>query len=116
MSWHAQQSAHNRGAQRHLSGRPLYADWEITSLFYSVLHAVDEYLFAMGEEPRSHPARNKLVSEKTPHIRKEYHALYALCRKVRYEVPYAEVSEKDKQIAVGLHGSILQKLQTGGQI
>lgn len=112
MRWYALQSVHNHGAQRYLSGRPLYADWEITILFYSALHAINEHLFSMGE-PRSHSARNKLVYAKMPHVRREYYALYALCRKVGYDVSYAEVSEADRQIAIGLHSSIRLKLNTG---
>ena len=114
MSWHALQSAHNRGAQRHLSESSRYADWEITALFYSAVHAVDEYLHSMGEKPCNHRARNRLVYKRMWHIRQDYYDLYSLCRRVRYEVPYTDVSREERQTAADLHGSILQKLQTSG--
>ena len=112
MSWHALQSAHNRGAQQRMSESPRYADWEITALFYSAVHAVDEYLLSIGEEPCSHQARNKMVRENIPHAYRDYCALFTLCRKVRYEIPYTDVSEGDRETAIYLHDSIRRKLQT----
>ena len=111
MSWHALQSAHNRGAQQRMSESPRYADWEITALFYSAVHAVDEYLLLIGKEPHNHQARNEMVREEIPHARRDYYELYTLCRRVRYEIPYTDVSEGERETAIYLHDSIRRKLQ-----
>lgn len=108
-----QQSIHNRDVQRYLSGRPRQADWEITTLFYSAMHAVDERLLAIGKKPRSHSERNAWVRRYIGHVWREYNALYWLCRKARYEVLYGDISESERQTAVKLHRSICQKLKIG---
>ena len=111
MSWHALQSIHNHGAQQHMSKSPQYADWEITSLFYSALHTVDEYLLSIGKKPRNHQTRDRMVDENIPHAYQDYYDLYNLCLKVRYETSYTDVSEEDRKTAIYLHNSIRQKLQ-----
>lgn len=113
MSWHALQSDHNRGAQQLMSKSPRYVDWEITALFYSAVHAVDEYLRSIGKDPRSHQARNEMVRKNIPHARQDYYELFTLCRKVRYEIPYTDVSEGERETAIYLHDSIRRKLQMG---
>lgn len=112
MNWHTRQSVHNYDAQQYLSRRPSNADWEVTALFYSAVHAVDEYLFTIGKTPQNHIHRSKLIRKNIQHIYPDYYSLYCLCRKVRYEIPYDDVSEGDKQTAVDLYNSIRQKLET----
>lgn len=111
MSWHARQSAHNQGARRRLSASSQYLDWEITILFYSVLHVIDEYLESVGENPHSHHERKKMVRENLPHIYNDYRALYALCTKVRYTIVFDSVKDKDRQKAVRLHDSICARIR-----
>lgn len=112
MSWHARQSAHNQDAQRHLSASSQYPDWEITALFYSVVHVIDEYLASIGKAPRDHGERKTLVRENLRHIYRDYRSLYILCRKVRYIVVFASVKKKHKRKAVRLHDSICAKIRS----
>ena len=111
MSWHARQSAHNQDAQRYLSESSQYLDWEITALFYSVLHAIDEYLASVDKKPRNHVERKTLVRENLPGVYDDYRALYALCRKVRYVIVFGSVKKKHKQKAARLHKSICAKIR-----
>lgn len=111
MSWHARQSAHNQGAQRYLSESSQYMDWEITALFYSVVHVIDEYLASIGKKPHSHDERRTLVRENLRHIYRDYRSLYILCRKVRYTIVFGSVKKKHKQKAVRLHNSICANIR-----
>ena len=86
-----------------------YVDWEITALFYSAVH-VDEYLFLIGEEPCNHQMRNKMVRENIQHAYQDYYKLFMLCRRVRYEISYADVSG-ERETAIYLHDSMRRKLQ-----
>ena len=113
MSWHTQQSTHNHDVWQYLSGCVLHADWEITTLFYSAMHAVEERLFEIGKNPRSHHKRNEYVRKYIRHVWREYHALYCLCRRARYEVLHGDISEEERQTAVQLHRAICQKLKIG---
>lgn len=111
MSWHARQSAHNQDAQCYLSESSQYPDWEITALFYSVIHIIDEYLESVGKKPRNHGERRALVRENLPDVYKDYRALYALCRKVRYMIVFGSVKKRHKQKAARLHKSICAKIR-----
>lgn len=112
MSWHSKQSAHNRDAYAYLSESARYADWEITTLFYSTLHMIDEHLFSKtGKTPGSHTGRNKQIKRELGHIHGDYYKFYALCKKVRYVVAFDGVTEKDRRDAVRLHDSIHARMR-----
>ena len=108
MSWHAIQSAHNRNAQRYLSRESqLYRDWEITTLFYATMHAIDGYLSSkIGRTPRNHTERDRLVAKELRDVYQDYHTFYALCRRARYVAVFYRITEDERQTAMRLHDSI----------
>lgn len=110
MSWHAKQSAHNRDAQLRLSKHSQYRDWEITALFYAVMHMIDEYLESIGKAPHNHAERNSLVRAELQHVYQDYYDFYALCIRVRYVVLFDSVTEHDRQTALDLYKSIRARL------
>ena len=113
MSWRTRQSRHNRYAQRYLSGSVQYVDWEIIALFYPVIHVMDEYLSSTADKaPRNHRERRDLVKLKLRHIYEDYRDLYALCRRARCVIPFDSVREKDRQVAIRLHDSILANIRS----
>ena len=64
---------------------PKYVDWEITTMFYSALHLVSEYLARRGVDiPSSHRQMNKVLSLRLPHILKPYSLLLKLSWNARY--------------------------------
>ena len=108
MSWHVTQSIHNLDAQQYMSREPtLYRDWEITTLFYATMHAIDGYLSSkIGKTPRRHKERNDLVKRELPDVYDNYYTFYGLCRRARYVVVLYDITEDDRQTAVRLHDSI----------
>lgn len=60
-----------------------YAEWEVTTLFYSALHYVDAFLATLNEHPRSHRARIDRVRSATS-LRDEYRNLYNASMEARY--------------------------------
>lgn len=106
MSWHTKQSAHNVDAQQHLSESGQHIDWEITALFYSVIHAIDGYLSSIDASPQNHTERKMLVRRELRRIYKQYCAFYTLCIKVRYTSPFDSITQEEKQAAVDLHNAI----------
>lgn len=60
-----------------------FTQWEITALFYSVLHYADAFLATRGHHPSNHQERRRLVAQFTG-FQKEYENLYDLSIKARY--------------------------------
>ena len=112
MSWHAKQSSHNHDVQRILSKHPLCRDWEITALFYSLLHVIDGYMIPIGAEPQNHSHRRCLVRQHLPHIYEDYDRFYNLCLRARYLALFDSITEGERQHAVELHGSICARVQS----
>ena len=71
MSWHTKQSAHNVDAQQHLSESGQHIDWEITALFYSVIHAIDGYLSSIDASPQNHLGARKVLRK--DFVQVQYH-------------------------------------------
>ena len=112
MRWHAKQSSHNHDVQRILSKHPLCRDWEITALFYSLLHVIDGYMISIGAEPQNHSHRRCLVRQHLPHIYEDYDRFYNLCLRARYLALFDSITEGERQHAVELHGSICARVQS----
>ena len=111
MIWNAKQGEHNRETQRYLSMNPRYPDWEITALFYSALHIVDEYLILKDKRPCRHGIRNRRVREELGPIYGDYHDLYTLCIRARYDVGFDQLTENEKEMAIQWHKSIHDYIQ-----
>ena len=60
-----------------------FPDWEVTVLFYSVLHYASAFLATQGYFPENHSDRNNLVGNLT-NIGTEYRNLYSLSLDARY--------------------------------
>ena len=111
MTWHVRQSEHNHDIWEYLSKNPRCVDWEITTLFYSALHVIDEYLSSKGMRPRRHFDRNTMVQEEIEPIADAYVKLYSLCIKARYVVGFDELMESEKKDAIQCHKSICDYVQ-----
>ena len=112
MSWHAKQSSHNHDVQRILSGHPLCRDWEITALFYSLIHVIDGYMISVGAEPQDHRRRKRLVRQNLPHVYEDYDRFYNLCLRARYLALFDRITEGERRHAVELHRSICARVQS----
>jgi hypothetical protein len=87
-AWHDVKKVHDFSASNFLATSPnKFLDWEITTLFYSVLHHVDSYLSnAWGiENVLDHDQRKEYVSSFLPTIKKVYLLLYYMSRHARYD-------------------------------
>ena len=60
-----------------------FTQWEITALFYSVLHYVDAFLATHEHHPSSHRERRRLVAQFTS-LQRENEKQYDLSIKARY--------------------------------
>ena len=60
-----------------------FTQWEITALFYGVLHYIDAFLATQGHHPSNHQERRRLVAQLTS-LQREYENLYDLSIKARY--------------------------------
>ena len=74
------QSDRNLDACAHLeSESPKYADWEITTLFYSAMHLVEDYFEKQNiDVPKSHKRTKALLSVILPEISLSYARLLQL--------------------------------------
>ena len=102
------QTRHNLDTCSFLATKnPKYADWEITALFYAVLHLVDDRLEKRGVQP-NHEQRRRMVQGYL-HIRVPYGKLYALSIKARY-CGRETVGEGGLALAVRLYRQICTAL------
>lgn len=87
-SWHKIQSQHNDHTNSFLfSVTPLYQDWEITTMFYSVVHLVNAYLdIHLTKYPRTHNQREQLIDQYLQQIATDYYTLKDICQRARYLV------------------------------
>ncbi len=69
-------------------GASLYMDWEITAMFYTLLHLVDAILVEKGFKPNDHQGRNGYVNrvDSFRQIRHDYMALASYSHAARYGV------------------------------
>ena len=105
------QSDRNLDACAHLeSESPKYADWEITTLFYSAMHLVSDHLKKQNiEVPKSHKRMSALLSVMLPEIFQPYSALLKLSWNARYNGYDAVKNCKSR--AVGYHEQIAAALR-----
>ncbi len=84
------QISHNKDANNLLqSQNQKYKDWEITTLFYTALHLVDEFFIRNQIEYPSkinHHVRNQLVETHLNAVYADYHLLSTLSIRARYTV------------------------------
>ena len=72
-----------------------FTEWEVTALFYAILHYVNAFLKSQDLEPKTHYARGRLVQRHTE-AWDEYHLLYVNSIVARYGLKRftpAEVAE-----------------------
>jgi uncharacterized protein YpmS len=63
---HILQAEHNEACYKQLASTSTeFADWQVTTLFYSALHYVDAYLASKGHSVTDHKMRNFLVSSES---------------------------------------------------
>ena len=100
MSWHESQSNHNKNTCDFLhTENPRHIDWEVTTLFYSALHLVNNYFEKNNIAlPETHNAREKLVKKELPSIHPHYRKLHSLSLRARYTVGH-KMQDSDRQIA-----------------
>jgi hypothetical protein len=102
--WHKTKCGHNLDTNHYLAQKTAqFFDWEIVTLFYCAVHAVDSF-FATSLDPRrfpyrfrhpkEHGLRNKMVSKHLGPIANEYVLLYELGRTARYD-SYPPISKKE---------------------
>ena len=103
MSWHESQSNHNKNTYDFLHTKnPTHIDWEITTLFYSALHLVNNYFQKNNIiVSKTHKARNILVRKELFHIYSSYYKLYSLSISARYITGH-QMQDSDRQIAVNI--------------
>lgn len=61
-----------------------FIDWQIISLFYSLVHLVEAYAHKMGISLYGHKKRNRFVNRLLTNVSSEYHVLYSRSVIVRY--------------------------------
>lgn len=105
--WHELQSDHNKKASDLMNSKnPTFVDWEVTTLFYSILHLVDDYFENNGPRlPLNHQDRNRLVRNSLTTIYPDYHKLYSLSIRSRYTVGF-RIPQSDRDTAKRLHTAI----------
>lgn len=69
-------------------GASIYMDWEITAMFYTLLHLVDAILVGKGYKPNDHQGRNGYVNrvDSFRQVRRDYMALASYSHAARYGV------------------------------
>lgn len=86
-------------------------DWEVISLFYSVMHLMDIYIFELRSiKFKNHAERNSFVARELPReVSKRYISFYSLSREARYIL---EMSDKDKSKAEQYYAFLRSHLTT----
>ena len=86
LNWqaHQQKAVRNESFANDLINLPTrYTDWEVVAMFYSALHYVSAFLDTLGEQPKTHQQRQKLVAQHTS-IAAEYEDLFQARLDARY--------------------------------
>jgi hypothetical protein len=86
---HIWQAEHNEEVFRYLGdGFADYRDWQVTMLFYSMVHYVNAYLVHDGAAPESHQARELAVNTdaRLRSFSPQYRELTQRCWEARYGV------------------------------
>ena len=113
MDWHVKQSTHNYDSNRYLAQEnPRYRDWEVTTLFYSVVHIVDSYLANYNKKPRAHCQRKKFVRLTLCEIYDDYCCLESLSRKARYDSPSQTLTSDEIDEAMKLHTTLVTYIRS----
>ncbi|MCE9616814.1 MAG: hypothetical protein K8Q88_00410 [Nitrosarchaeum sp.] len=102
-SWYVLQSTHNKETSDDLNQlvQNKHLDWEITTLFYSALHIINEYFLQRGIPlPDKHDQRTPLVRNTLNQIYPEYQKLLILSIRTRYLVNYNSIKPKERQDAL----------------
>lgn len=111
MTDYVAQSTHNKKTHDFLNTKtPEYRDWEITTLFYAALHAVNRHLESKGiKMPKNHVVRLRLVKIELPSIFEEYKNLKLLSERSRY-LGQEKVSGSSLKSALESYFEIMRKL------
>ncbi len=80
---HSRQARHNEEVSSALSQVGHARDWEVTTLFYAVVHLVESRA-APDHHCRDHNERESFVLANFPAIYADYKALFMMCHLVRY--------------------------------
>ena len=86
--WHKQKQNHNLLLTLHINKTlKNYEDWKITTLFYTILHCVDEYLseHPLNIHPQIHNDRKDEINNHLRNIRKDYRKLKIISEHARYD-------------------------------
>ena len=96
MNWHLKQAKHNLETNKYLSEvYPKYEDWEYTTLFYSVIHLVETYLYENGEKNiQTHNHRRELIKCKLKEIVDPYLEMEETSRKMRYNLAVENIQKQ----------------------
>jgi len=86
---HLKQAMHNTDVSTLLGGSACSAcDWEVTTLFYSVVHLIEAKMGTLGLPHNSrerHKYRKQFVHSFYRQVAADYDALYTKCRRARYD-------------------------------
>lgn len=107
---HKDKSQHNFNTYAFLNeANPTYTDWEITTLFYSILHLVDAYLYKQQVGLiTNHMRRKEYVKQYMSSIYCEYLRLEELSKQARYKCSI--MSKKERDEAFKLYNTIRKKI------
>lgn len=92
---HSQQAQHNEQVSSFLSQAGHARDWEVTTLFYAVVHLV-EAKAAPSHHSGDHNERERFVLTNYPSIYPDFKSLTTMCHLVRYrcmQMDLAKLSE-----------------------
>lgn len=85
-----------------------FIDWQITLLFYSILHLIDGYLLReYGVFTKNHKDRRDKISRFISKVRTDYSTLYKYCEESRYK--FLIFSDDNYKVQVLLHIESLTK-------
>lgn len=110
-AWHDRKKQHDFDTSQFLGSSPnTFVDWEVVTLFYSVLHYVDSYLSKAFkiDVVFDHSDRKRLVNFFLPILEKDYRLLYHLGTDARYEqVPMGQNElSKAKTVHAGIKNQL----------
>ena len=111
MTVHGAQSIHNKNTYDFLITKtPKYLDWQITTLFYAALHAVNRHFELQGiKAPERHGKRLALVKRRLPSISSAYQNLQMLSEQSRYG-GRDEVDDDSMKSALKFYSRIMSEL------
>ena len=97
---HIFKSQDNEGVYHLIKQNGLSIDWEITTLFYTILQKVDAYFAKTNFHPADHHDRNKNVRT-DPNLRaiySDYLKFYELSKQARYTRRSMNTNEKNASL------------------